>query len=201
MSIENPKFIYSSSADRGLDTLLYLWQFIRKEFPEATLDVLYGFENWKKSILASGNEQQKQWMESIEEGLNQPGVTNHGRVSQDELAKYWQQMDIWAYPTRFTETYCITALEAQLYRTAIVTTRLAGLIDTVGDRGILIDGDAYTKEYREQFLSEVFAILRDDERREVMLDKAEKCAKKLTWSNRAKEWTDVFKQNGLTFPK
>lgn len=187
-----PKFIYSSSPDRGLDTLLQLWPFIRKEFPKAELDVFYGFENWKKSVLQSDDEQQKKWMESIEHGLNQSGVTNHGRIGQDELAQYWLDCDVWLYPTRFTETYCITALEAQLSETVCICTNLAALEHTVGNRGILIDGDAYTQEYREKALAETFAILRDDTRRTTLVTRAKKWAEAQTWRNRAKEWLHIF---------
>lgn len=195
--LSTPKFIYSSSPDRGLDTLLQLWPHIRKEFPKAQLDVFYGFENWEKSILQSGNEQQKQWMLSIKEGLEQPGVINHGRVSQDELAQHWKQATIWLYPTKFSETYCITALEAQLSETVCICSDLAALSSTVGDRGILIPGDAYSEEYRKRALEETFAILRDDQRRKAMTDRAKQWAQQQTWENRAKEWLSIFKQNGL----
>lgn len=80
-------------------------------------------------------------------------------------------------------------------RTVIVTSHLAGLITTVGDRGILIPGDAYTKEYRIQALNETVAILKDDERRERLLDKAYEWASQQTWENRAKEWHNIFQSH------
>ena len=197
--MNNPKFIYSSSPDRGLDTLLYLFPFIRAEFPGATLDVFYGFENWSKSIAQSGNEQQRVWRDQILESLEQPGVTLRGKVDQQTLAKEMINADIWLYPTNFTETYCITALEAQLSGTVCICTDLAGLQATVGDRGILISGTgnapAYTKEYRERALEAVFAILRDDERREALVKRGKQWATEQTWANRAREWTTHF---GLT---
>jgi intein/homing endonuclease len=91
---------------------------------------------------------------------------------------------------------CITALEAQLSETVIVCTKLAGLITTVGDRGIMIEGEgnqpAYTAGYRNKVLKEVCAILRDDERRAAMLRKAKAWAETQTWTNRAKEWLNIF---------
>jgi hypothetical protein len=87
---------------------------------------------------------------------------------------------------------CITALEAQISKTAIVCTDLAALHTTVGDRGILIQGDAYTKQYREQALKEVFAILKDEKRRTEMVERAFQWAKQQTWSMRAREMLDIF---------
>lgn len=190
--MDNPKFIYSSSPDRGLDTLLQLWPFILNEFPGATLGIYYGFENLEKSIASSDDENRKKWMNSIKKDMEQKGVTYYGRIGQDELAERFLEADIWLYVTRFTETYCITALEAQLSETVCICTNLAALEHTVGDRGILLEGDAYTKEYREKALEETFAILRDDDRREALLKRAKAWAKTQTWKNRAKEWLHIF---------
>ena len=186
-----PRFIYSSSPDRGLDTLLYLWQFIRREFPQATLHVLYGFNNWNKAIDQRNNEQEKKWRDQIMKDMNQSGVHYYGRVDQNTVAKMYQSADIWFYPSKFTETFCITALEAQISKTVIVCTDLAALHTTVGDRGILIQGDAYTKEYREKALQEVFAILKDEKRRKEMVEKAYEWAKQQTWDARAKEMLNI----------
>jgi len=189
-----PRFIWSSSLDRGIDTLLYLWQFIRKEFPDATLDVYYGMENWSKAIDQRNNEQEKRWKNQILIDMKQPGINYHGRVGQDKIAKAFLESDIWFYPSKFTETFCITALEAQISKTVVVCSDLAALQSTVGERGILIQGDAYTKEYREKALQEVFSILKDDKRRKEMTDKAYEWAKQQTWDIRAKEMLQVFER-------
>lgn len=191
--ISNPKFLYSSSADRGLDTLLHLWPHIRKEFPEATLKIFYGFSNWKKSIANNTvDEVSKRMYKDIMTNLDQPGVIYVGAMPQKELAQEWLDADIWLYTTRFSETYCIGALEAQLSKTVIVCSDLAGLQSTVADRGILIPGDAYTKEYQERALQETFAILQDSERRKTLTEKAYQWATQQTWANRAQEWLNIF---------
>jgi hypothetical protein len=61
----------------------------------------------------------------------------------------------------------------------------------VGDRGILVQGDAYTKEYREKALQEVFSILKDEKRRKEMVEKAYEWAKQQTWDQRAKEMLSI----------
>jgi len=191
--MNNPKFIYSSSPDRGLDTLLNLWLQIRKEFPDAELHVYYGFGNWDKAISQRNNENEKRLRDQILENMKQPGIFYHGRVNQDELAKDFLNSDIWAYPTRFWETYGITALESMISRTAIVCSDLAGLKTTIPDGcGIKVEGDAYTKEYQEKFLKEVFDILKNDKRRSEMLEKAYQHAIEQTWENRAKSWQEIF---------
>ena len=39
---------WTSSWDRGLDTLLYLFDFIKAKIPKLELHIYYGFENWEK---------------------------------------------------------------------------------------------------------------------------------------------------------
>jgi hypothetical protein len=61
----------------------------------------------------------------------------HPRAAKEILHAAYAEADYWLYPTGFTETYCITAVEAQYYRCVCVTTGLASLADTVADRGVL----------------------------------------------------------------
>ena len=153
------RFIYSSSPDRGLDILLSIWPRIMVQCPQANLHIYYGFENWQKSILASGNDQQVQWMNQIKQMLNQPGVYYHGRIGQEALADQFLQSSIWLYPTYFTETSCITAMEAMAAGLPVVTSKLAGLIDTVGDAGILLDGNPWDPTYQNTIISHCVELL------------------------------------------
>lgn len=110
-------FIWSSSPDRGLDLLLEWWPEIREMWPDATLDVFYGWEN------IDGLMTQRPWLRGfkahVEQLAQQDGVTWRGRIGQRALAKEMQQHQFWVYTSRtpfevaWHETFCITALEAQ----------------------------------------------------------------------------------------
>lgn len=103
----NPyRLMYSSSADRGLDTLLYLYDFIKVQIPQLELHVFYGFNTWEAAVKQRGNPYEIKRMEDIKEGLKKPGVVYHGRVSQENLAREWKKSSLWAHPTDFEETYC-----------------------------------------------------------------------------------------------
>ena len=96
------KMLYSSSYDRGLMHLLLMWKDIKKEIPDATLDIYYG---WKlfQSFYANNPERMK-WKANMEKLMQQDGITEHGRVSKSELIKAQKECGIWAYPTHF----CVT---------------------------------------------------------------------------------------------
>jgi GT2 family glycosyltransferase len=108
------RLIYSSCPSRGLLTLLEMFPKWKKEFPELTLHVFYGFDNWKKIIQQRGNPEQIAHLQAIEQNLEQEGVFYHGRVSQEQLATEQMKSALWVYPTEFRETYCITAIETML---------------------------------------------------------------------------------------
>jgi glycosyltransferase involved in cell wall biosynthesis/tetratricopeptide (TPR) repeat protein len=143
--------IYSSSPDRGLAMLLDIWPVVRKSIPDAELHVFYGFENWERG--ADENELKK--IQHLKARLGRTaGVRVRGRVNGLELAREQLMSGVWAYPTNFTETSCITAMEAQAAGCRIVTSPLAALNETVGQRGQLVAGYG-TPGYVETFASAV----------------------------------------------
>lgn len=107
---ENPhSCIYASNYGRGLEILLDIWPIIRKNFPKATLDIYYGWVPW--SLLTE--EQEIKMRQQISD-LAPLGVKEHGRVGHEELNRAFEKASIWAYPCIDLETFCITALRAQL---------------------------------------------------------------------------------------
>lgn len=138
---------YFSAYYRGLECLLDMWLKIREKVPDATLDVYYGWESW---VGLEGEDDFYHTMEEKFDKLKNDGVTVHGRVSHEELAKAMKQIQVWAYPTQFTEIHCITALKAQEAGCYPVTTNVAALAETVqcGDR--LATKKIYLDEYQQE---------------------------------------------------
>ena len=54
----------------------------------------------------------------------------HGRVNQQQLAEAMLGAGVWFYPTWFSETSCITAMEAQAAGLRIVCPPIAALAET-----------------------------------------------------------------------
>lgn len=146
-------FVYSSSPDRGLDVLMDLWPAIKALRPDATLDVYYGFETWRK-LLAQNKRGLAvvDYLQGRLESMAGDGVKYHGRVGQKELAEAHKKALIWFYPTKFSETFCITALEAQAAGCCVVTSKLAALAETASFWRSLIEGSNKSPVYQEQAL-------------------------------------------------
>lgn len=96
-------FIYASSPDRGLVRLLKIWPRIRKAFPDATLDIFYGWEGSMK--LGLGTPAWTKLFRKVRTEYMalrwQPGVTERGRVNHEVLAREFQRSSAWLYPTHF----------------------------------------------------------------------------------------------------
>jgi len=185
------RMIYSSSPDRGLELLLYLFPKVKAKIPEAELDIYYGFENFRD----------KAYVEKIMNLINTTdGVTYHGRVGQDELAEAFMRSTVWAYPTWFQETYCITALEAMAAQCVPVTSDYWGLIDTVKEGGILLpmNDDAntvLTPAYQDKWIEECVNLLQSESYLKDWQLNGINRVKRFTWENVAKQWKEYFENS------
>lgn len=175
---------YFSAYYRGLECLLNIWPKIRAEVPDATLDVYYGWESW---VGLQGKDDFYERMEAKFAELASEGVTVHGRVSHTELAKAMQEIQVWAYPTEFTEIHCITALKAQEAGCWPVVTNVGALVETVKQGDIIKTKKIYTDEYKqEKFAEAVTTALKEN--------KTSDPVPKTDWKDIALEWDQVIRE-------
>lgn len=190
-----PVCVYSSSADRGLDLLLAWWPEIKAQVPDAELDIFYGWETF--DVAAKMRPELFQFKTKILElaaaaGNEQGGVNMRGRVGQRDLYAAFQNSRVWSYPTYFTETSCITAMEARAAGLALVTSALAGLKETVGEHGLLLDmldeQGRPTDEYQSMFVSLVVALLTEEDTWTRWHERARHGVESLAWQHRIDDW-------------
>jgi predicted O-methyltransferase YrrM len=186
------KFIYSSFAHRGLLILLLLWPRIINRYPSASLYIHCDIENqW---VNENAHEHMKAVKGLLYEMLKDKknNIYYMGWTSKLLLAESWKSADIWFYPCIFKETFCLTALEAAISKTVIVTNDLAALQNTVADRGIIVNGSAYEKEWQDRALEQVFNVLDDRNKRQYLVEKNYKWAKNMSWENRANDLINIL---------
>lgn len=134
---KDPKrFVYSSSGDRGLETLLSMWPRIYQCDPDYRLHLYYGMETWKKIAEARGDQKAIERMERIVKMSQHPGIVTHGRVGQARLAEEMAASNLWLYPTWFTETSC--CLPGTMIRTKSGQVPIEEIV--VGDEVLTHDG-------------------------------------------------------------
>lgn len=113
--------LYSSSPDRGLETLLRAWVQVHEEHPDATLKVTYGAE-----------------------ALDIPGVEFLGDVSEEEMAKLYRESQYWLHPCTGAELQCIAGLKAQAAGCIPVVIPAMALEETIEDGYFAETPELYT---------------------------------------------------------
>lgn len=154
------RLIYSSTPYRGLKYLPELFKVIKKKHPEAELHVYSGYD-----VYGGAATQPKSHLDEFQvlsQELEKAGAQVHGNLKQKDLAREFMKSSILAYPNTFAETSCITAMEAQAAGCVVVSSKLGALPETVGDRGILLEGSPNTLEYSKAFISAIDSLLSDD---------------------------------------
>lgn len=184
--VEN-NLVWTSSYDRGLEYLLEMWPAILEAVPDATIDVAYGFNMFDKTYRAR-TEAGMAWKQKMLNLLNQQGVTHHGRLGSDEVAKLYQKADIWAYPTDFPEIDCITATKAQTAKCVPITTDFAVMKER--NQGIIIEGDVSQGTTRLKFATELIALMKDKKTKEKIRKQLD--TDKFSWDDIAKQWVEEF---------
>lgn len=171
------RFLYASAPDRGLQFLLKMMPRIKKEFPETTLHVFADLPPQLEEY-----REMKAFIESTDY------IVLRGRVSQQKIAEEFLISDIWLYPTDFTETYCITALEAQAAGMLCACSALAALKEIVGDRGVTVEGDIREQEVQDNLHEALAAVLRNPDKKRELAEGGRKWAMQQGHDELAHEW-------------
>lgn len=184
------RVVYTSSYDRGMEHLLAIWPAVKKAVPGAQLHVFYG---WQLFDIFYADGPHQKWKRNLQEQMKKLGVIDHGRLPQPELTAFLKESGVWAYPTHFGETNCISAIKAQAFGCEPVASDFGALSETV-QFGRKIKGDIYTKKIRDKFTKELIDALRhpmsDADRTEMMFW----AKKKYSWDAIAKQWSELFKE-------
>jgi len=154
--------IWSSSYDRGLLPFIKnILPLIKKEIPDVTLDVAYGWANIEKEMeLLPHLKDLYQELSPILE--NTPGITHHGRISHRKLAQLMGSSMVYPYASEFGETNNMTSQECQAAQCWVITTSQAGGTSERVRFGEIVAGNGiYTnKDLQNKFADRVISFLK-----------------------------------------
>jgi glycosyltransferase involved in cell wall biosynthesis len=175
--------IYATSYDRGLEILLNFWPTVKKEFPEATLDIYYGWRGTDQipplAQLFVVNQLKR---------LAFLDVREHGMVGHEELNEAYNNTSFWTYPCICPngETFCISARRAQFSGTIPVIIQGSALKETVRH--------GYQCDSVDDYLSTLLYAMK--EAHTISLEERKKqrdfISNEYTWKIIAKKWKTLF---------
>lgn len=123
-SRETIRLIYHTTPHRGLQLLVPVFQKLREDYKDITLDVYSSFKVY-------GWEQRDEPFQKLfEECKNSEGIHYHGSVSNDEIKEILKTKHIYAYPSIWQETSCISLMEAMSAGLVCVHPNLGALFET-----------------------------------------------------------------------
>ena len=184
------KFIYSSFPNRGLLQLLQMWPKIYQFQSEASLHIYCDIHGkWVNDVEPQMIQEIKRLFKEYRIEENNMNIYYHGWVNKRVLADAWLSADIWFYPCTFMETFCLTALEAATTRTLAITNNLAALQNSVGHRGVIIQGDPREAEWQKKALEKIKKYLdpANIELKNELIERNYEWASTLSWDSRAKQ--------------
>ena len=187
--------VFSSSPNRGLHLLLHNFKIIRQAIPDAELHIYYGFDTWETLARRANNQAEIASIEQFKSlvpqlGQSRDGIFNHGKRPQSEIAAAYLQSKVWLYITGFTETFCITAAEAQAAACVPICSSLAALPETV-KHGFLMSNEEPSSA--EKMVSIAIRLMQHEEERAPLAEAGRRWAlENLSWASLAKEWSAMF---------
>ncbi len=189
-----PRFVYSSSPDRGLWNLLKAWPRLKSHWKDAELYVGYGVGNWTSQVRWSHNRAGEMAVE-IERLMTQDGVYDMGSIGQKQLSSLQTRCNFWLYPCdpiQPTETGCITAVENLAAGNPSVITDADCLADEFGEVASVAElpfdsGDAFLLALQDLYDNESLYKERVTAGREF--------AEQRDWKVIAPTWLELFEEN------
>ena len=174
------RIIYASYYNRGLEPLLkYTWPKIKAAIPDATFDIYYGMNGLSKDLVSN-----------LTELFKQPGVTEHGRVSLQQIAKEKSNSAMHLYISNSeTEIDCISIRESLL----------SGAVPVIGNDyvfkerdGIHITGSTDNATTYRKAASTVIKLLKDQTTLTSLREEFKKSPTIVSWASVAKEWRKII---------
>jgi glycosyltransferase involved in cell wall biosynthesis/tetratricopeptide (TPR) repeat protein len=109
--------------DKGIDILIESYARLASEFPDLTLDVFGSASLWGR----------EEFFEQEEISRQLPGITFHGNVPSHRIAQAYQEATVCVIPSRWFDSFPLTALEAQASGCPVVAFPVGGIPEAVED--------------------------------------------------------------------
>ena len=184
------RIIYHTTPHRGLNIVVAAVKEIAKKFGDKIhLDVYSSFEayGWK--------ERDKPYEDLFEEIRQHPQMSYHGFQSNDVVRSALQEAHIFAYPSVWPETSCISAIEAMSAGCEVVCPNFAALPETTGNFARMYQFNEDMNEHANVFANQLYQAVVDSSnpniQKKLMFQK-NWTDNFFNWDLRAAEWTDML---------
>ena len=129
---------------------IYIWDDLKKLNPKLTLWIANPpyTDDWDEL------DKVKQDFSDYEKKYD---VRYLGSLNPTDLIRQIKSSEYWLYPSKYPETYCITALEMMMGRVKIISTDTGNLKRLLSNKSVLIQSDKEIYTIRETFIAFAYA--------------------------------------------
>ncbi len=172
------RIIYHTTPHRGLNILYAAVEKLAEIFGDKIhLDVYSSFEayGWK--------ERDKPFDDLFQDIIDHPQMTYHGYQPNEEVRKALKSSHIFAYPSIWPETSCISAIEAMSAGCEVVCPNFAALPETTGNFASMYQWNEDNQTHANIFVNRLYDSI------QLVISNSEDHQRKLVYQ---KNWTDNF---------
>lgn len=184
------RLIYHTTPHRGLAILLPVFDWITKntEF-RVHLDVYSSFK------IYGWESRDEEFEELFKFCKTHPNITYHGTVSNPEIREALKKSHIFAFPSTWTETSCLAAMEAMSAGNIIVHPNLGALPETTGGFGVEYQYSENPNQHANIFASVLMNVIAKFNVPEMMQKRAnaqQHIIHNYSWDVRMLAWETLF---------
>lgn len=184
--------VHHCNPQRGLPVLINVFEKLAKEYNNIELKVhsswkIYGLSDWHEDYKQSDLYQRLE---------NHPKINNIGYLPNDELKKSLASSHIFAYPSIWKETFCLSLLEAMSAECLCVHSSLGSLPETASNWTMMYQFDEDFKRHENIFyqnLKSAIEIANLNQTREHLKKQKEYVDYHFNWNKRTEEWIEFLK--------
>ncbi len=141
------RIIYHTTPHRGLAILVPVFKHLCTLYPNLELDVYSSFKIY-------GWEQRDEPYKALfEECRQHPNINYHGTVSNEEVRKALGKAHIFAYPSIWPETSCISLIEAMSAKCICIHPTLAALPETSSNLTFMYPYNEDKRDHAQAFFN------------------------------------------------
>ena len=186
------KLIHVSTPWRGLNVLLGAMQLVKN--PLITLDVYSSTQVYGTSFMEHNDDRYKPL---YEQAKRLPNVNYIGYKPNHEVIDAMQYTHIFAYPSIWEETFCISAIESMAAGNMAVVTNFGALFETCTEFAHYVNYDKDFKTLARKFavaLDFIADNLHEDKMQERLQMQMKFYREYYNWDFRAGEWISLLDQ-------
>jgi glycosyltransferase involved in cell wall biosynthesis len=190
------KLLYTSTPWRGLAVLIKAIEILNTKRDDFTLDI---YSSTKIYGTAFEKSEEGKFDDLFNLCKKTKNVNLHGYTSNEDIRKAVSNAHIYAYPSIFEETSCLSAIEALSAGCKVVTTNYGALLETCAEFATMIEFDSSAINLIHRYADALNTVLdkykNNDYKKELEMQK-QYYNNYYSWNTRIEEWKNFLEYVG-----